>query len=207
MMTFVGEVESHNWARHPVWRVNVRQWVARLVEKYPQVESVHIYPFRCDDDDDFCGFDKNPADPYSFVVRLAASCYDESGQQRDQIEQRIAFDNELTFDWRTMYFNRPQRDGVYVWSWGPGEPPAEILAEEDEDTREGLLKGWPEGDMSRFDREWRLARKIYPVWETRAMRHHRLFMVALTKLCRDWGVTKAALAELCREWDVADGKR
>jgi hypothetical protein len=139
-------------------RVDVGRWVRDLLARSPkEVEAVWTFPdYRCD----------------VVVVALTRDCYDvrpsreglhgDEAVQKDQIEQRITFDPALKFDNLNVFFLRPDRFEWGCWDWGPGEPPAEILNEPDEDIRWSSLNGFPYGPMDRYHREFRYADRLYP---------------------------------------------
>jgi hypothetical protein len=136
----------------------MNDWAQMLVSRYSdQVRSVRWFPAGSVD---------------VVVVRLTDDCYDvrpcgeglygNEAVQKDQIEQRITFDPALKFDNLNLFFLRPDRRGWGYWSWGPGEPPAEILNEPDKEIRWCGLNGFPFGPMDSYHKELQYAHRFYP---------------------------------------------
>jgi hypothetical protein len=137
----------------------VNDWAQMLVSRYPdQVRSVRWFPDGSVD---------------VVVVRLTDDCYDvrphgeglygNEAVQKGQIEQRITFDPALTCEDLDLqvFFTRP--NGKWGgWVWGPGDPPAWILNEPDEEVRTCALEGDTYGPMNRYYEEVRYADRLYP---------------------------------------------
>jgi hypothetical protein len=148
---------ARDWGREQ-WVRDGEQWVRDLLARYPnKVRGVWAFQDGAFD---------------VVVLALAHDCYDvrprgeglygDEAVQRDQIEQRITFDPALNIDNLKVFFRRPDRGEWGCWDWGPGEPPAEILNEPNEELRWTSLNGVTFGPMDTYYKELRYAYRLYP---------------------------------------------
>jgi hypothetical protein len=130
--------------------VDLQDWGLRLAAKYPQVKEVWLCGSRAK------GWHVEKSD-YNICLVLNDECYDtQTHEQKEQIEQRIAFDSEFLFYGLDLLFLRLRGD-LGRWEYGPGDVPQWILDVQDEYVRDCLVHGCPHGDFSRFYNDMKFA--------------------------------------------------
>jgi predicted nucleotidyltransferase len=140
----------------PVQEIDLEEWVRVLLARYPHcVHQVWLCGSRAS------GAVTGPDHDYDLLIVLREECYDQEGKAKDQLEQRIAFDPRVRFEGLDLFFWRQPHGYLGRWEWGPGEPPAWVMQEEDEEFRAYLLDGVPFGDFNRFYRDLKYARRLY----------------------------------------------
>jgi len=134
----------------------VEQWAAIATARHRQIEAVWLCGSRA------LGAERPDSD-YDVLVALGDASYDEHSAQREQIEQRIAFDPALRRPDFDLFFLRP-RGQLGRWEFGPDDPCPAVDGDSfaDEDSRDCLLHGCPPDDWSRFFKDLRDAVLIWP---------------------------------------------
>ena len=135
-----------NVGSSPTEELNIRDWARRTVSLYPTVDQIWLCGSRA-------GGWARPTSDYDLLVVLTPDSYDADGVQRNQIEQRIAFDPSLRDERIDLFFRRPG-GGLGRWDWGPDDPCPRSGCDDFDDYVAG---GVPPGDFSRFEEDLRYA--------------------------------------------------